>query len=373
MSSSVYPILGLPREIQSRILHFCFTKPLHLSSCSAPVVQTELPLAVSILRRANSFLLEEADRHFLESWKTFSTLSDFPDVHITMQWGTHFLLQVKRAEPRRLNFGLDFMPKFIGLEKVILDFTSEDYIAFFDVMLPPFDSTSWSTPLSGAARHLVHTRHLVLRFGERFADPWYNCEDPRWTDEEHEAPPTAWAPRFRQNTCSHGLLIDWILSFAWANRYLQHLDSVTLEGNVQAKVLDKWTKIFSEDSKDRKNEYSPDIQAITERGLAAAKEASKAAAKAAAEAANQTWDPLDWTWNPSDWNPADHYAPVCECAVKCDVLRYRKLEDDTEEALALQEKRRAEMERVWWQAAAQEKWTPVTNEREDEKLKGLRW
>jgi len=299
--------------------------------------------------------------------------ADFPDVHATMQSGTHFLLQVKRAEPRPLTFGFNNKSRFIGLEQVILNFTSEDYIAFFDVMLPPFDSTTWTTPICGSAQHLSHTKHLVIRFGDRFSNPWYGCEDPRWTDEAPDAPPTAWAPRFRQNTCSHGLLIDWILSFAWANRYLQHLDSIVLEGNIQPSVLNKWTKIFDEHMTNPENEYVPDIQSIMERGLVAVREAARAAAKAAAEAANQTWDPLVWTWDPSNWNPADHYAPLCECEVKCDILRYRKLEEDTEEDKAVMENRRAEIDLIWSQAAVQEKWVEVTNENQDESLKWVEW
>jgi hypothetical protein len=100
-----------------------------------------------------------------------------------------------------------------GLEKIFLDFDANQYFAFFNVTVPPFhwpaldDDLRTDPHLHGAASFLQNTKELTLHFGDayKWCNPWYNIEHlVYWQDA-----------RFRQSVCDSGLVINWILEYAW--------------------------------------------------------------------------------------------------------------------------------------------------------------
>lgn len=100
-----------------------------------------------------------------------------------------------------------------GLEKIILDFDANQYFTLFNVTVPPFhwpallDDLRTDLHLRGAASFLQHTKELILHFGDayKWCNPWYNIVDlVYWQDA-----------RYRQNVCDSGVVIDWILEYAW--------------------------------------------------------------------------------------------------------------------------------------------------------------
>lgn len=125
-----------------------------------------------------------------------------------------------------------------GLEKIILDFEASDYLQIFDVRLPPFDVPGDDDPQEqDIAFVLQHCRDLTLSFGDayRWAHPWLGVEHPNWQEA-----------RYRSRVCDMGKVVDMILEAAWRNRYLQHLNKITLEGEIQGWVRTKWERIFAD-------------------------------------------------------------------------------------------------------------------------------
>lgn len=49
----------------------------------------------------------------------------------------------------------------------------------------------------------------------------------------------------RPFVCQSGLVIDWILTYAWYHQYLQHIRTINITGDVQPWVKEKWHKIFN--------------------------------------------------------------------------------------------------------------------------------
>jgi hypothetical protein len=180
-----------------------------------------------------------------------------------------------------------------GLEKIVLDFDACQYFAFFDVRVAPFDAEDmYADPhLRRAASLLEHCHDLTLVFGTayRYAHPWYELIDPEWDDA-----------RCRPRVCEMGVVIDWILEYAWARRNLQHIERVRLEGDVQGWVRRKWVAIFEvqrgwiQETCPTENLFKvhkPDLDHIERWGM--------------------DEDKTD------EWMAKEHYPPVCECEVGC--------------------------------------------------------
>ncbi|KAF2801009.1 hypothetical protein K505DRAFT_355091 [Melanomma pulvis-pyrius CBS 109.77] len=368
-----FPILKLPLELQSKILGHLVGELTLFIGQNDSTVQIDYPIPLAIIRRASTFFLQETDRHVLKSWKTFIRADEFASVSRVWFSGTPFQIQVRRAEPR----SFQFTSKYHGLEKVELDLTAGQYFAFFNVTVPPFDDSNWRDQFActSAANYLKHTEHLVLRFSENFSDPWYNCENPLWAYEGlgNVSDPRMWPPRYRQNVCSNGLVIDWILSYGWASNALQYetLKSITLEGIIQPWVWEKWTSIFRKRREDPDFIHQPNIAAIENIG------------RVEAEVRGEAWDPTEF------------YAPRCSCTVKCSILRHGRLEehgnvgvhegwelpfgDDGETVRGdwnkgyvtpawVLEGQRAEQKRLWREAQAKDKWEESKTNKSSEGL-----
>lgn len=82
--------------------------------------------------------------------------------------------------------------------------------------------------------------------------------------------------------CESGQVIDWILSYAWHHEYLQHIPSITISGDVQPWVKEKWHDVFTRQAQyvaaHREDAllghprypfavYNPDIDAIATIGM----------------------------------------------------------------------------------------------------------
>jgi hypothetical protein len=185
-----------------------------------------------------------------------------------------------------------------GLERIRLDFTSEDYFALFGVKVPPFENENISighADAYGAATFLKHTKELTLHFGSlyRSAHPWYELSDTAWDVPDHSGV----EPRLRPGVCVSGLVVDWILTYAWQHQLLQHIPSIALSGDVQAWVKAKWELIFKR-AHPQQEDYGngKEVDAIEQVGR------------------------RESIMQGTDWEPQDHYPPVCRCEVDCDRL-----------------------------------------------------
>ncbi|KAF1957188.1 hypothetical protein CC80DRAFT_491993 [Byssothecium circinans] len=185
-----------------------------------------------------------------------------------------------------------------GLEKIRLDLPAVSYFAMFRVALLPFDEavnggpTSAFPPLeTGAATFLQHTKELTLCFGTSylFAHAWYNLDDDEWGEDA----------RLRPGVCEKGVVVDWILTFAW--RYLRNIPRVVIEGEVQGWVREKWEAVFAgrregecEDGEDEGGVGGrEDIWRVSHQGLREAMIRGE------------------------DWRPEEYYPPKCMCEVGC--------------------------------------------------------
>ncbi|KAF2689863.1 hypothetical protein K458DRAFT_382991 [Lentithecium fluviatile CBS 122367] len=184
-----------------------------------------------------------------------------------------------------------------GLESVYLDLECDDYFALFGVKLPPFEEPGnrMADPdVYGAATFLKYTEKLTVNFGSRYrwnAHPWYELCSTEWDVEDEEG----CEPRYRANTCTLGLIIDWILTYAWHSKYIQHIPSVALSGDVQPWVLEKWTQVFN-GTHPRQSEIGSieEIRDLEHIGEADANAEGR------------------------EWRPEQHYPPVCRCEFKCE-------------------------------------------------------
>jgi hypothetical protein len=184
-----------------------------------------------------------------------------------------------------------------GLEKIVLDFDATQYFAFFDVRAPPFkDEDEWyhDWHVHCSAKFLEKCTDLTLVFGTayRYAHPWYYMEGyPEWEDA-----------CCRTHVCDMGIIIDWILEYAWACGYLDHISNITLEGDIQPWVSTKWEAVFEKMS--TRNQ---------ECGMVADRfEVYRAA----------NWDSiacagLEDDMELEDWVPQENYPPECKCKRKC--------------------------------------------------------
>jgi hypothetical protein len=172
-----------------------------------------------------------------------------------------------------------------GLERVVLDFSSMEYFAFFDVRARPFDEITWyDASMHRAGRLLSNCRHLTITFGNSYqqSHPWHELEtEDDWRDVN-----------FFGEQCHGGMIIDWILEYAWARGWVQHLESITLGGQVQDWVRLKWEGIYSRWAKARKMGHE--------------------------------WkDVYDGNVTDIEAIEVENQPPLCECEVPCWTLGYR--------------------------------------------------
>jgi hypothetical protein len=201
------------------------------------------------------------------------------------------------------------------VEKISLDFSAEQYFALFNVSIPPFhysdpvtgDNLHPDPLLHGAAFFLAHARVLELHFGSKYkwAHPWCEVQEHPW-QEARSCP----------HICDSGIVVDWILEFAWYAGSLQHLEKLTITGDVQTWVLDKWNGIFlahrqyvEEHPQDVDAPfvvYEPDIAAISSLGMPRGDD-------------------------DAEWCPELHYPPVCSCRIACERLVHGGVVDEVVE------------------------------------------
>ncbi|KAE8836440.1 hypothetical protein HRS9139_04538 [Pyrenophora teres f. teres] len=225
------------------------------------------------------------------------------------------------------------------LSTIRLDLSAPDYFTLFAVSLPPLPPLSAQHPAphddqllpAVADVFLAHTNHLILHFGTRFkaANPWYDTADPAWCEplgvyDYSEA-------RCRPHVCDSGAIVDWILEFAWKGGLLQHIPCITLEGDVQAWVKEKWEGIFERQrgflneqaKKDGEGEVNPfaihypDIPAIMTRGVGIY---DKDAAQEGEKMEEEEKEQID---------PRHLFPPPCKCKVGCWRLGGGKVLDES--------------------------------------------
>lgn len=159
-------------------------------------------------------------------------------------------------------------------------------------------------------------KELELHFGDPYkqTNPWYDVQEPTWCEGN-----PAWnyaEARLPPHICESGLVIDWILGYAWYGGYLQHIKTITLTGDVQQWVKDKWYDIFELQAaylETHPGEHIP-IFAV------------------------HTPDPIDLgTVGMEDededddaWRPQHHYPPPCKCEVGCWRLRGGRVDEGLE-------------------------------------------
>ncbi|KAF2259756.1 hypothetical protein CC78DRAFT_53458 [Lojkania enalia] len=235
------------------------------------------------------------------SWKLFYRIEDFYYVHAsTYRTNTYTTPAPAHISTRP---GTPVAPlqttSYHGLTKIHLDMPMEHYFALFRVTVPPFSSTYWTETSNlhfslGAGSLLVHTQRLVLDFSDRYDRDnfWYSIDVLVWEDPE---------PTWRSNTCLRGVVVDWILSYAWHYGLLQHIGTIELEGEIQMWVREKWEGIFGRHGAEAFVVGREDIESIETRGL---------------ESASQSEVP---------WNRIEHYPPTCICKVPCETLVGRNL------------------------------------------------
>jgi hypothetical protein len=252
-----------------------------------------------------------------------------------------------------------------GLEKIKLDFDADQYFAFFDVALPPFDyhdDTGTGDNLyrdprcHGAAIFLTHTQDLELHFGDAYksANPWANVSEPDWCEENEE-----WAyreARLRPSVCESSIVIDWILEHAWHGAYLQQIPKITITGDDQEWVKEKWHGIFvrhaeykkqQEESKETIDSFGvhrPNMDAMQMFGKVVKVGEEDADVEMVEDMDSNVGledeeqvqddnenapdgDESDEEEDDDDYRPQDHFPPACTCTIGCWRLRGGKVEE----------------------------------------------
>ncbi|KAF2874509.1 hypothetical protein BDV95DRAFT_334474 [Massariosphaeria phaeospora] len=298
--SPIFPVMDFPSEIVSRILDMWIGEPtmnywlggsvLAYRSGSHSTARAALPLAIWL---QYTRLLQEK---WLRSPKSFDCILGFITVHMATLTFSHEVPGIAEALNWGGGFPQDFRPIPAkngrhGLEKISLDLCCDEYFILFEVRVPPFDITQnrlAHDALYESAIFLEHTQELTLNFGDAYtrSDTWYNISDDRWDSGARPLPNVG-------DMCLSAIVIDWILSYAWANKRLQHISSIKLEGSIQPWVLKKWTDIFQRHRQEEDFEHKVDLFAIQTIGLAGA------------------------VANGEEWEPAEYYPPICECEQRC--------------------------------------------------------
>jgi hypothetical protein len=143
---------------------------------------------------------------------------------------------------------------FHGLEHPILDFSAPQYFSFFDVCVPPFDDIDvHDRYLHRAERFLQHCRNFTLVFGAtyRYSHLWYSLDDVEGWDHA----------KFTPKASDIGFVVDWILEFAWAHGWVEHLRSVKLERVIQDWER-RWECVFARYNEGR--ERGEELQKVYE-------------------------------------------------------------------------------------------------------------
>lgn len=219
------------------------------------------------------------------------------------------------------------LPPTHGFEKIKLDFTAEQYFALFDVQVPPFhyrDDTVTGDNLyrddycHSAGLFLAHTHALELHFGSAYksSNPWYNVTEPAWC-----APNPAWSyveARLRPNVCNSGLVVDWILEYAWYAGYLQRIRDIKLSGDVQGWVKEKWYDIF------RRHAGYVEAHPGEHVGIFAVHEPDPIEL----EMIGMTDDGEEDEEEDEAWMPRNHCPPPCTCEIGCWRLQNGKIEEE---------------------------------------------
>lgn len=219
----------------------------------------------------------------------------------------------------------DCTPHLHGLKKIILDFSAEQYFALFNVLVPPFDNPEYNNVdplLSGAASFLASTEDFTLHFGTNYksANAWQRLRScSRWTEQRYPGYDNA---KSRPDVCDSGVVVDWILEYAWEGCYLQHIRKIRITGEVQEWVKDKWHAIFEDQARFNQDNsgmemaeknfavHDPDTDAIERTGMALDEHEMHSA-------------------NDTLYRAEDHFPPMCECEIACSELSPKEILDDT--------------------------------------------
>ncbi|KAL5418363.1 hypothetical protein PMIN06_001417 [Paraphaeosphaeria minitans] len=305
-------VLSLPPELFSLVLDCCIGTPnlIAYEYESLPLIcpryETDaypsgLPQRFEV---EYNWLLRQK---WLRSQKTFSEATSFAMTHIACLM----------CQPSRLPLVMQpcVRIELMGLEKVQLSLPTDVFFLLFKVSAPPFPSPDhfhYDETLIGSGAYLTHTRKLTLDFTSM--NPWYNLGLGPWVEEDDGG----MRPGDRA-TCTSGLVIDWILTYAWHYRYLQHILRVELRGDIQDWVKEKWYRVFAGTHPDQDNVASRQcIHRIEHHGE---KEAITLGER---------------------WIPTKHYPPACRCELDCSRLRRgvvepempsTEWEDDTQDGL----------------------------------------
>ena len=221
------------------------------------------------------------------------------------------------------------LPPTHGFEKIKLDFTAEQYFALFDVQVPPFhyrddtvtgDNLYHDDHCHSAGLFLAHTHALELHFGSAYksSNPWYNVTEPAWC-----APNPAWSyveARLRPHVCDSGMVVDWILEYAWYAGYLQRIRDIKLSGDMQGWVREKWYDIF------RRHADHVEAHPGEHVGIFAVHEPDPIEL----EMIGMTDDGEEDEEDEEDeaWMPRNHYPPPCTCEIGCWRLQNGKIEEE---------------------------------------------
>ncbi|KAG9189137.1 hypothetical protein G6011_06005 [Alternaria panax] len=234
-----------------------------------------------------------------------------------------------------------------GMDKLRLDFTAEQYFALFDVRVPPFHYAD--TNVAGdnlypdeyahcSGLFPAHTKQLELHFGDAYksTNPWYNITEGGWceTNERWEYKEA----RLRPHVCESGLVIDWILSYAWYEGYLQPIRKIRLTGDVQEWVKEKWHDIFT-----RHTEYidahpgervhnlavhRPDPIELETIGMVDDDEDNDENNNNNSNDDDDDDEDEEMEDNDEAWMAKNHYPPTCACKIGCWRLRGGKIEEE---------------------------------------------
>ncbi|OCL06569.1 hypothetical protein AOQ84DRAFT_440752 [Glonium stellatum] len=255
-------------------------------------LRAEVP-NVQVLSVQHKHIGAEAARVLWEgTWKCFwdpRNLVGFAGLATTMNFGSDYLLGRwwKRAygssnnwlSQCRIQATLAPSLPFSSLRRIILEFSPLEYVNFFAVAVPSFKTAQ--EDFWGAAevlKQLPDLQHILLCFGERcinFSDPW---------NELSLQPSNRYLNGATYSICDRGVLVDWILSYAYGKGYILDIPKVEIGGNIQPWVKEKWE----------------DILRIKRNGAGCRHEVD--------------FDAIERMEGRTVYN----YLPLCECEVRCD-------------------------------------------------------
>lgn len=203
------------------------------------------------------------------------------------------------------------------LRRIGLELTMGEFVNFFNVTVPPFGSRTWlesdwyaEYQHAGQVLQSIGVEELTLCFGQRFRewDAW-GCLDsilfPEWHEYRPQDTRCPWEACCRAPICSKGLIVDWILSYGWQRGYLKGIRKISLEGDIQGWVREKWEDVFERGSVDPALTYAVNLREL------------------------ETIGREDWMTD-EDWEVAqpNFYPPYCDCEKKCRESQWDEKRDD---------------------------------------------